>query len=84
MYQSELLFPINSPVKEAILLVDAMPNEKLAQMAVALQVLSFLVFSQILKRLFHNLIALLIKDSVCRDIQPAHPLNPLFIYLSNK
>ncbi|UMM25863.1 hypothetical protein L5515_005509 [Caenorhabditis briggsae] len=36
-YCAELLLPINSPIKHAIILKDAMPNKKIAQMAVALE-----------------------------------------------
>ncbi|KAF1760045.1 hypothetical protein GCK72_008291 [Caenorhabditis remanei] len=36
-YCAELLLPINSPIKHAIILKDPMPNKKAAQMAVALE-----------------------------------------------
>ncbi|CAI2349147.1 unnamed protein product [Caenorhabditis sp. 36 PRJEB53466] len=37
MYRAELLLPINSPIKDAIVLQNPMPNKKTAQMAVALE-----------------------------------------------
>lgn len=36
-YCAELILPINSPIKHAIVLKDSMPNKKAAQMAVALE-----------------------------------------------
>lgn len=38
LYKAELLLPINSPLKNGIMLTTPMETKKLAQMAVALEV----------------------------------------------